>query len=124
MMTLGRTDTSVIGRWWWTVDRWTLAALIALIAIGAILILAASPAVAERIGADHLHFVRRQFVFLPPALLTVILVSLLPPLWVRRLGCLGFLGALFLMAMTLAVGQEIKGATRWISFGGLLDSRR
>ncbi len=35
MLTLGRTDTSVIGRWWWTVDRWTLAALAALIGIGA-----------------------------------------------------------------------------------------
>ena len=119
MTTFGRTDTSVIGRWWWTVDRWTLAALIALVGIGAILILAASPAVAERIGADHLHFVRRQFIFIPPALATVMAVSLLPPIWIRRLGVVGFIGALILMALTLVVGEEIKGATRWISFGGL-----
>jgi cell division protein FtsW len=119
MTTFGRTDTSVIGRWWWTVDRWTLAALVALVAIGAILILAASPAVAERIGSDHLHFVRRQFVFLPPALLTVMLVSLLPPIWIRRLGVIGFIGAMVLMALTLVVGEEIKGATRWINFAGL-----
>lgn len=119
MLTLGRTDTSVIGRWWWTVDRWTLAAVAALVAIGAILIMAASPAVAERIGADHLHFVRRQFIFLPPALMVIVGVSLLPPIWIRRLGVLGFIGALALMAATLAVGEEIKGATRWISFGGL-----
>jgi len=119
MSTLGRTDTSVIGRWWWTVDRWTLAALVTLVAIGAILIMAASPAVAERIGADHLHFVRRQFVFLPPALAVVFAVSLLPPIWVRRLACVGFIGALALMAATLVVGEEIKGATRWISLGGI-----
>jgi len=115
----GRTDTSVIGRWWWTVDRWTLAALVSLVAIGAILIMAASPAVAERIGADHFHFVRRQFVFLPPALGVVFMVSLMPPIWVRRLACVGFLVALALMAATLVFGQEIKGATRWISFAGL-----
>ncbi|HEY1721860.1 MAG TPA: putative peptidoglycan glycosyltransferase FtsW [Magnetospirillaceae bacterium] len=119
MTTFGRTDTSVIGRWWWTVDRWTLAALCALVAIGAILILAASPAVAERIGADHLHFVRRQFIFIPPALATVMAVSLLPPIWIRRLGAIGFIGALLLMALTLVVGDEIKGATRWINFAGL-----
>jgi cell division protein FtsW len=119
MTRFGRTDTSVIGRWWWTVDRWTLAALVTLVAIGAILIMAASPAVAERIGADHFHFVRRQFVFLPPALAVVFMVSLMPPLWVRRLACVGFLVALALMAATLVFGQEIKGATRWISFGGL-----
>ncbi|MFQ5351432.1 MAG: cell division protein FtsW, partial [Thermoanaerobaculia bacterium] len=38
-----RTDTSVLGRWWWTVDRWMLAALATLIACGAVLLLAASP---------------------------------------------------------------------------------
>lgn len=27
MSTLNRTDTSLIGKWWWTVDRWTLSAL-------------------------------------------------------------------------------------------------
>jgi cell division protein FtsW len=75
--------------------------------------------VAERIGADRLHFVRRQFVFLPPALMVVFGVSLMPPIWVRRMACIGFLVALALMAATLVVGQEIKGATRWISFAGL-----
>ncbi|HXP98041.1 MAG TPA: putative lipid II flippase FtsW [Telmatospirillum sp.] len=119
MILLGRTDTSVIGRWWWTVDRWTMAAVAALVAVGALLIMAASPAVAERIGADHFHFVRRQFVFLLPALLVIFSVSLLSPKNIRRLACLGFLGAVALMAMTLVSGQEIKGATRWVSLAGI-----
>lgn len=119
MLTLARTDTSVIGRWWWTVDRWTIAALVVLVAIGAILIMAASPAVAERIGVDHFHFVRRQFIFLPPALLAIFVVSLLPPLWIRRLGSLGFVGSLVLMGLTLLTGEEIKGATRWVTLAGL-----
>ena len=25
--TFARTDTSLLGRWWWTVDRWTLGAV-------------------------------------------------------------------------------------------------
>jgi cell division protein FtsW len=75
--------------------------------------------VAERIGADHFHFVRRQFVFVPPALLLIFAVSLATPRQVRRLACLGFLASVVLMIATLASGQEIKGAARWISLGGL-----
>jgi len=44
MISFARTDTSVVGRWWWTVDRWTLLAVTLLIAIGTLLTLAASPA--------------------------------------------------------------------------------
>jgi cell division protein FtsW len=119
MIALGRTDTSVIGRWWWTVDRWSMAALSLLITIGALLIMAASPAVAERIGADHFHFIRRQFIFVPPAILVMFCVSMLSPRTVRRLACVGFIAAVALMVATLASGQEIKGAARWISLGGL-----
>ena len=29
MIAFARTDTSLLGRWWWTVDRWMLLALLA-----------------------------------------------------------------------------------------------
>ena len=76
--------------------------LILLVAIGAILIMAASPAVAERIGTDPFHFVRRQFMFLPPAMMVIFGVSLLSPRNVRRLACIGLFGALAMMALVLA----------------------
>jgi cell division protein FtsW len=114
-----RTDTSVLGRWWWTVDRWTLAALVVLMAFGAVLILSASPAIAERIGLPSFRLAQRQIALLPFALLTVIGVSLLSPKWVRRLAVVGFAGALLLCLLTLMVGTEIKGATRWISLAGV-----
>jgi len=119
MLALGRTDRSVIGRWWWTVDRWSMVALTSLVMIGALLIMAASPAVAERIGAEHFHFVRRQFLFVPPALLVMFGISMASPRSIKRLACFGFLAAVILMMATLASGQEIKGAARWISLGGL-----
>ena len=40
MSILNRTDTSVVSQWWWTVDRWMLASLAAIAAIGGVLILA------------------------------------------------------------------------------------
>jgi cell division protein FtsW len=119
MITLSRTDTSIVGRWWWTVDRWTLIALGVLIAIGGVLTLAASPAVAARIHLDQFHFVRRQIVYLLPALALMFGVSLLSPIWVRRLATVGFLTFFALMAATLVAGSEIKGAHRWLYLGGL-----
>lgn len=118
-MSFGRTDTSTVGRWWWTVDRWSIAALFGLIGIGMLLTLAASPAVAERIGTSPFHFVRRQFAFLVPAVVVMLAVSLLSPRQVRRLAVLGLIGALTMMLAVLFVGAEVKGATRWLSIAGL-----
>jgi cell division protein FtsW len=118
MSSIARTDTSVFGRWWWTVDRWTLGAVLLIVLIGALLILAASPAVAERIDLDSFYFVRRQFVILPLAVAVMVAVSMLSPLQIRRLAVVGLLGTIVLLALVPLVGTEIKGATRWISIAG------
>mgnify|MGYP003626475182 CR=1 FL=1 len=118
MTTFSRTDTSILGHWWWTVDRWTLAAIAALMAFGTILALASSPAVAVRIGVDELHFVKRHLALLPLAVMLIVGVSLLTPVQVRRLSLLGFACCLALLVLTLLVGPEIKGARRWIGIAG------
>jgi len=118
MVALSRADTSVLGRWWWTVDRWTIAAIGALVGIGMLMTLAASPDVARRVGYDSFYFVRRQIPFLSAAFLLTLAFSLLNPRQVRRLAVLGFAGALVLTFATLIVGIEIKGARRWIALPG------
>lgn len=115
-----RADTSIIGRWWWTVDRWMLVALFALSVTGILMVMAASPAVAERLGLESFHFVRRQFIFLIPALAIMIVVSLLSPLAVRRFAMAGLLLTLLGLLATMVVGHEANGATRWIRLGPLL----
>ena len=117
MNALARTDTSVVGRWWWTVDRWSLAGIATLVLVGAILTLAASPAVADRIGLDSFYFAKRHFALLPLALLLMFGISMLSPLGVRRLGAIGFVVSLVLLAATLFGGDEIKGARRWLYLG-------
>ena len=119
MPTLSRTDTSVLGRWWWTVDRWTLVAICALIGFGYVMMLAASPAVAERIHISRELFILKQVVFLALSAAVVVGVSLLSPRGVRRLALLGCLVALLLTAVTIFAGTEIKGARRWISLPGM-----
>src|SRR5690348_9584181 len=112
---LSRTDTSTLGRWWWTVDRWTLAAVGTLIGFGYVMMLAASPAVAERIGQSRDLFILKQVFFLAAAGATVMAVSLLSPRQIRRLALTGCIVALMLTAATLVIGSEIKGARRWIA---------
>ena len=119
MPTLSRTDNSLLGRWWWSVDRWTLGAIGTLIGFGYIMMLAASPAVAERIGTSRETFILKQVVFLAIAGLLVILVSLLSPRDIKRLAIGGCLVALVLTAATMVMGVEIKGARRWISLPGM-----
>jgi len=113
-----RTDKSVIGAWWWSLDRWALAAIASLIIAGVVLVTAASPSVAERIGRAPFHFVIRHFVFLVPAVLGMIAVSMLGRKMLWRLSFVTLAGAMFLMACAIGFGPEIKGATRWVHLFG------
>ena len=119
MIQVPRDDRSVIGQWWWTVDRWSLGAILAIMAFGVMLTLAASPPAAERIGADSFMFAKRQFIFLPLALMLMLAISLVSPRHVRRLALLVFCGSIVLLAATFVIGVEIKGARRWITVPGL-----
>lgn len=113
-----RVDTSILGQWWWTVDRWSLAAIATLMAFGALLAAASSPAVAERIGLDEFYFIKRHFMLLPIAIAMILAVSALTPSQVRRMAVIAFLGCLALLAVTLIFGSEFKGARRWLSVAG------
>jgi cell division protein FtsW len=117
-MAISRTDNSTLGRWWWTVDRWTLAALLALIGLGYLMMLAASPAVAARVIGEGSRglLLAKQVVFLVMAATLMLLVSLLPPAGVRRFAQIGCAVALMLTMATLVIGFETKGARRWLAF--------
>ena len=116
---ISRTDRSLVANWWWTVDRWFLAAFLMLMGIGIVLSFAASPAVADRIGLDSFHFVTRQIVYMIPALVALIGVSFMEPRQIRRLALVMLIVSLLLMVATLFVGMEVKGGRRWIHLFGV-----
>ncbi len=118
MPTLARTDTSLVGRWWWTIDKWVLSATGMLIFLGGIFILSASPAVAERIDLDAFHFARRQVLFLLFSVICIIFISFLEHKELRRFTLLLMAMSLFLMLLTITFGAETKGAKRWLTFMG------
>lgn len=119
MLSLARTNTSLIGQWWWTVDRWALAALMLLILLGVLLIMAASPAVADQHHWSSFHFIKKHILFLIPTLILLIGLSLLSLQDIKWFA-LGIFGvSLVGLVLTLLMGTEIKGATRWLELGGI-----
>ncbi len=118
MTSFSRTDPSILGRWWWTLDRWALLVLTLLFAVGAILTVAASPGAAARIGLEPFYFVRHHFAFMVLALLILLAVSMLSPRGVRRIAVLVLGAGIVLVAATNFSGIELKGASRWLSLGG------
>ena len=114
-----RLDKSPVATWWWTIDRWFLAAFLSLMGLGIVLSFAASPAVAERIGLDSFHFATRQIIFTIPALIVMLAVSFLEARQIRRMSLVMICIMLVLMVAVLYIGVEVKGARRWVSLAGL-----
>lgn len=118
-MRFDRTNNSVLGRWWWTVDKINLSALIILMMIGIILVAAGSPPVARRLDLSPFHFVQRQQIFLLLGLAVMVITSLLPAVAIRRLSVLGLACSLVLMLLLPFIGAEVKGSHRWLSIAGI-----
>ena len=116
---VSRAERSVLGDWWWTVDRSLLAALAALMVAGLVFLMAGGPPVAERLGLSAFHFVNRQVVFLAPTVAILLCVSFLSLRHVRRLALAFYIGSMALVLLAFEFGPEIKGAHRWIMLGGV-----
>ena len=119
MFTGSRTNRSPLMEWWRSVDRVTLGILVALILSGLVLSMAASPAAAFRLGyAEPFYFLYRHAMFVFVGLAGAIIVSLMNVTYARRLGVLALICSIVVLALLPFLGHEVKGATRWIRFGG------
>ena len=102
-----------------SLDKGILYGVFILILFGIFLIFAAGPGVAERNHLSAFHFVYRQLIFLVPAIGVLLVISVLPLKIVRRIAGLVFVISLLGMVYVLLVGEEVKGARRWIYLGVL-----
>lgn len=118
-MRLSRADRSLLSDWWFTIDRFLLAAILLLMVAGLVISQAAGPPMAHRLGLPPSHFVVRHAIFLALALPVFFAASLLSPRTTRRLCLLLLAVALALMAFVLVHGMERNGAMRWISIAGI-----
>ncbi len=108
----------ILPRWWRTIDRLSLSCILGLFLIGILLGLAASVPLAERNGLPQFYYVYKQLFFGSVALAVMMVVSMMSPLMLRRLGIFGF-GICFIALLLLPFfGTDYgKGATRWFSLG-------
>lgn len=118
MSLFARTDNSFLGRWWWTVDRGLLAAFIALILFGVLMVSTASPPVAESHNLASYHFLKKHLILLVPSIVLLIGGSMMSPRMIWRAASLLFIISILGMILVLFFGMEIKGAQRWIHILG------
>lgn len=109
---------AIVSRWWRTLDKGVLGALVLLFAVGLLLGFAASVPLAERNGLPPFHYVYRQAIFGSMAFAVMLGVSMMSPNLVRRLGVIGFFFAAAAVMLLPVLGTDFgKGAVRWYSLG-------
>ena len=123
MSAFGRSDRTLVGHWFWTIDRVLLSLVLLLISIGLIAVAAASPAAAHRysggsIQIGDLYYFKRQIFWVAVGVPVMLGVSMLPIIWAKRLALVGTLGAIVALAAVPFLGDEVNGAVRWINLGG------
>lgn len=113
-----RAGEPILPRWWRTIDKWSLTSILMLFGVGLLLGLAASVPLAEKNNLPPFYYVQRQAFFGGVALAVMVLVSMLTPGQVRRLGVIGFAGSFVALMLLPIFGTDFgKGAMRWFSFG-------
>lgn len=120
---LGRADKTLLGRWFWTIDRPLLALVLVLIGIGLIAVAAASPAAAHRysggsVKLDDMYYFKRQLFWILLGVPLMLGVSMLTVPWAKRLSLIGTLVFIVGLAAVPFFGVEANGAVRWLSLGG------
>ena len=109
---------AVLSRWWRTLDKSVLTAVLILFSIGLLLGLASSPPLAEKNGLAPFHYVYRQAIFGSLALFSMAVFSMLPSKAIRRLGVIGFLLCFVALGLLPFFGTDFgKGAVRWYGLG-------
>jgi cell division protein FtsW len=117
-----RADSSVLGTWFWDIDRVLLALALALVAIGLVAVAAASPAAATRYSDEHhkiapLFYLWWQLAWVCVSLPVLFVTSMLPIRLARRLALLGAVVCVALLVAVPLVGVTKNGATRWLDLG-------
>ena len=116
-MRLTRTDRSLIAEWWFSVDRLLIGAVLLIMFLGVIVSLAASPAVAHKIGEEPLYFFKRHLIFLIPSVILLIGASMLDPKLTRRAGR-SCSSAVSRDAAGDVQGHREERRVRWLIIGG------
>jgi len=114
-----RNNHTFWGGWLWTIDIVLLFIAFFFMALGTLLVAAASPAVAHHYGYEAFFFLKKHVIYTSVALCLMIIVSHLSFLSLRRLAFGLFFLLILALWATVLWGETVKGARRWLSFFSL-----
>ncbi len=123
MKHLSRNDRTLVGRWFWTIDKPLLALVLLLIGLGIVAVAAASPVAAHRYSGGSVHvgelfYLKRQILWVLAGVPVMLATSMLPVMWAKRVAIGGTVTFLVLLFAVPFVGAEVNGAVRWVNLPG------
>ncbi len=101
------------------VDGWLGFAVLALAALGLVMVASASIPLGDRLHGDPLYFFWRQVAYLAVGAMLAAVVLRLPLSRLQRLASWALVGGGLLLVLVLLIGQTVNGSTRWLSLGVL-----
>jgi cell division protein FtsW len=103
----------------YNVDAPSLAALIALMVLGTVMVSSASISLADRDMGEPLYFLMRQLGALAIGCIAAVIVMLIPTEFWFRMNWLLLLGAIVLLVSVFVpgLGHAVNGSTRWLDLG-------
>ena len=120
MLRVSRTNMGPIGDWWFTVDRYMLFGIVFLGLIGLFFSLAVSPVEASHLKTNQYFFLIKQTIFLFISISLMVIISILPKNFSRKISLVLFIISLLGVLLTLIIGFTSGGASRWISVFGII----
>lgn len=106
----------------YNVDAPSLAALIALMVLGTVMVSSASISLADRDMGEPLYFLVRQLGALAIGCIAAVIVMLIPTEFWFRMNWLLLLGAIVLLVSVFVpgLGHTVNGSTRWLDLGPIM----
>jgi len=101
----------------WRIDYWLLSAASILLLLGLVMVASASMSIAEKNTGDVFYYVWRQSLYVVLGVLAAwYVLQAKIAYWEKCNPLLLFVGVVLLIVV-IAVGREINGSVRWLSFG-------
>lgn len=99
-------------------DLWLLGALLALLAIGIVLVSSASITIADRQYGEPLYFLYRHLIYVALGLVLGAVVASQPLQRLQTLGPILLLVGIALLLLVLVAGHSVNGSRRWLGIAG------
>ena len=102
-------------------DGVLLLVVVALLAIGLVMVASASTSIGARTHGDPLAYLWRQSMHVAAAVVALVAALRIPVRLWERAGPAAMFGAVLLLGLVLVpgIGREVNGSTRWIGLGGI-----